>query len=369
MYKWEDESWDTVNLSANYSFNDRVSARPYMIVPADVGTFSVYIEANGFMTVKTIGGKADGCWNGIIAYDASVSGWDVGNYKRCTISNFKTSMRFVCGHPDVELNGCKFSGNRGVECDWIASFELHCDDDEGGWVLYAPPIQKDSTFNYVVSYANYTDKTCEWGSVSISIDEENSKSDSLNVRRSKRGYELRSRERQPVNQTPPDYPGVPDLEGTKTLQIEEQQHDVISDVQSDRPLASSLEVFLNDSVAQAEYRERTQKGSPLRSIPETEEVAHAYRARLQPGDGKFIHDRLDRQRVKEISKVNLPSLISPTKDMGPAMQRYNNAMLLSKMTEKEQAKYMKIRGSYFGGGQKAADEYLRSLNLHERFSE
>jgi len=173
MYCWEDEQWKKVHLTANYAANDRASAQPYVIIPARKGHFKVYMECEGFQAVKSIKGKADGSWCGMIAYDTTQSSWMVNEYIGCKITDFRSTTTWVCGHPDVKLNDCQFKPNRGVECDYFCSFDLVCDDDDSKWVIYAPRIQKDSDFNYVVSYANFTDKRMEWGGVSISIDEVN----------------------------------------------------------------------------------------------------------------------------------------------------------------------------------------------------
>lgn len=172
LFKWEDESWTSVNLSANYLKNDRVEATPYFLIPSNKGKYSVYIECEGFQAVKSIGGQADGCWTGLIAYDRSKEGWQARTYTATAITNYKASSTTVGGHPDSELNDCKFRQERMVESDFSCSFHLECDGD-GYWALQAPPVQKSSDYNYVVSYANYTEKRLEWGSVSISIDEVN----------------------------------------------------------------------------------------------------------------------------------------------------------------------------------------------------
>nr|QFP92658.1 P5 protein [Pepper vein yellows virus]QQZ00020.1 P5 protein [Pepper vein yellows virus] len=173
MYKWEDEKWDKVNLQAGYSRNDRRCMETYLTIPADKGKFHVYLEADGEFVVKHIGGDLDGSWLGNIAYDVSQRGWTIGNYKGCKIKNFQTNTTFVAGHPDAKMNGKTFDSARAVEVDWFASFELECDDEEGSWMIYPPPIQKDASYNYTVSYGNYTEKYCEWGAISVSIDEDN----------------------------------------------------------------------------------------------------------------------------------------------------------------------------------------------------
>ena len=171
MYKWEDEKWSTVRLSAGYAVNDRVKAQPYIIVPADAGHFSIYIEAEGFYAVKSVGGKAPDSWCGFVAYNSSDPGWLVNQYSGCTISNYQVTTTFVAGHPDATVNDCHLKPGRAVEADFFASFDLKVDEGGGYWILYVPYYQKSSDYNYIVSYGNYTNKTCEFGSLAISIDE------------------------------------------------------------------------------------------------------------------------------------------------------------------------------------------------------
>nr|UCR98709.1 P3-P5 fusion protein [Strawberry polerovirus 1] len=170
LWKWENESWTDTVLTANYSKNDRVEAIPYFLVPVAKGTHRVYIECEGDYGVKSIGGKADGCWGGIICFDSKKDGWMARPYSSCKMTNYKARTTFVCGHPDAELNGCKFPKERGVESDCQISFHLEVEDD-GYFAMQPPPIQKSHEYNYDTSYAAYTDKNMEWGSISISIDE------------------------------------------------------------------------------------------------------------------------------------------------------------------------------------------------------
>ncbi|APG75730.1 hypothetical protein 3 [Changjiang polero-like virus 1] len=197
MYKWEDEKWSTVHLTAGYSRNDGEEIQPYMVIPASKGKFRVYLECEGFMAVKSIGGKADGCWAGLMAYDSTKSGWSVSEYVGAKITNIQANTNFVCGHPDVKLNDCTFKKNRGIECDFVCSFHLDCDDEDGKWLLYPPPVQKSDDFNYIVSYSNFTDKWLEWGMISISIDEINSPSSLQGLPRRRLTQQLTTPEGQP----------------------------------------------------------------------------------------------------------------------------------------------------------------------------
>jgi len=199
LWKWEDERWDKLNLQAGYSRNDTRCMEVYCVIPANVGKFNVYLEADGEFVIKHIGGKLDGSWLGNIAYDVSQRGWTVANYKGCKIENLQVNTTFVPGHPDAEMNGKSFDSARAIEVDWFASFELTCNDDEGSWMLYPPPIQKDSSYNYTVSYGNYTEKYCEWGAISIAIDEINEGSEPKSLR--KREMAQVAPEGQPGEQT------------------------------------------------------------------------------------------------------------------------------------------------------------------------
>lgn len=171
MYFWKDEAWSVETLSAGYNLNNRDRATPFFCVPVEKGKYSVYIQCEGFKAVKAKGGSNDGRMNGFITDNSSQMGWRAYNYDGCVISNYKASNDRVLGHPDLKVNGCSFSDQL-VETDFYCSFHLEV-ATEGYFAIQAPPIEKDDHYNYVVSYANYTEKIMEWGSVSIAMDEVN----------------------------------------------------------------------------------------------------------------------------------------------------------------------------------------------------
>lgn len=171
MYFWKDEAWSVETLSAGYSINNRDRATPFFLVPVEKGKYSVYIQCEGFKAVKAKGGSNDGRMSGFITDNPSQAGWRAYNYDGCVISNYKASNDRVQGHPDLKVNGCSFSDQL-VETDFYCSFHLEV-ATEGYFGLQAPPIEKDDHYNYVVSYANFTEKVMEWGSVSIAMDEVN----------------------------------------------------------------------------------------------------------------------------------------------------------------------------------------------------
>lgn len=171
LYFWKDESWSIEYLSANYSQNDSNRATPYFLIPVSEGKYSVYIECEGFQAVKAKDGPNDGKMSGFITYSEGQNGWMARAYTGCTISNYRATDSKVAGHPDLEVNGCNVTDQL-VERDFYCSFHLDATGD-GYFALQAPPIEKSDHHNFVVSYGNFTNKTLEWGSVSISIDEVN----------------------------------------------------------------------------------------------------------------------------------------------------------------------------------------------------
>nr|UYL94462.1 MAG: ORF5 [Guiyang Paspalum paspaloides solemo-like virus 1] len=171
MYFWKDEAWSVETLSAGYSINNRERATPFFLVPVEKGKYSVYVQCEGFKAVKAKGGSNDGRMSGFITDNSGQAGWRAYNYDGCVISNYKASNDRVQGHPDLKVNGCSFTDQL-VETDFYCSFHLEV-ATEGYFGVQAPPIEKSDHYNYVVSYANFTEKVMEWGSVSIAMDEVN----------------------------------------------------------------------------------------------------------------------------------------------------------------------------------------------------
>jgi hypothetical protein len=171
MYLWKDESWSIEKLSAGYRVNNRDRAIPYLLIPVEKGKYSVFIQCEGFKAVKAKGGTNDGKMSGFICDNVNLQGWRAYAYTGCSISNYKTADSNVPGHPDMRVNNCSFTDQL-VERDFSCSFHLEV-PQQGYFGLEAPPIEKSDHFNFVVSYANFTEKIMEWGSVSIAIDEVN----------------------------------------------------------------------------------------------------------------------------------------------------------------------------------------------------
>lgn len=401
MFKWSDEKWETVNLQANYSQNNRVQAIPYMVIPAEKGTFKIYLEADGMHAVKTKGGKADGSWNGIIAYDTGAQGWAVGNYKGCTITNYQTSNDYVQGHPDVKLNGCSFTSNRAVECDWYASFHMECDDDDGAWTLYSPPIQKSSDYNYAVSYANFTDKACEWGAVSISIDEVNDTMVSLETsairqeeRQRKRALRLALTEQDYVKTQEPKKENFEEAYSltVKTGDQPRSRESTLKDPDSPPTIPPdnwSINQWLEGGEDKVEgyfnYPEESQEPTekdfdpppptppPIlpseSSVPNTGNLIRAV-GHERPGDRQLAHQLLEVKRKMKYEPTVDPKKLAPSMG-GSRLSTLTGGFLKSKkvdelrrfMTSEEVKERKRIRDQL---GEKAEIAYLNGLHLERR---
>lgn len=395
MYKWENERWDTISLQANYSRNDRRCAEPYMVVPADKGKFHVYIECDGEFVVKHIGGDIDGSWLGNVAYDKSQRGWTVGEYKGCKIENLQNNTIFVPGHPDATMNGKHFDVNRVVEADWFASFHLTCDDDEGGWLLYPPPIQKDSSYNYTVSYGNYTEKYCEWGAISISIDEDDENGNVPNRgvprRTPTQGKEnpllTETSQRQDSNTLilvdDPENAGSDDVEEGDNLDAPESQE--IPDYTGDDPWVnlqnkSTLDPFKDDdrqsarSSLRGTLRPKLPQPQPTRSITSWQpnpDLVEAWNPESYPGYSKedvaaatiiaggSIHDGRDMLAKRDKSVLDSRKKWSITSSLsGGTLKASAQSEKLAKLTSSERRMFEQIKKQ---SGKTRAAEYLEEI--------
>lgn len=407
MYKWEDEKWDKVNLQAGYSRNDRRCMETYLTIPADKGKFHVYLEADGEFVVKHIGGELDGSWLGNIAYDVSQRGWNIGNYKGCKIKNYQSNTVFVAGHPDATMNGKNFDAARAVEVDWFASFELECDDEEGSWAIYPPPIQKDSSYNYTVSYGNYTEKYCEWGAISVSIDEDNNGNAPRRIPRKgamawsspEPSFSGDGSQRQDYNTPSPEKRGSDDLESER----KEEEDNLLSELEEENipdaddedqwkgiPRESETGASEDDRVSTSSRLRGNlkpkglPKPQPTRTItrfdPEPD-LVEAWRPDLAPGYSKAdvaaatviaggsIHegrDMLKRRDEKVMDSRKKWGILSSTSSLtGGALKKLSaQSEKLAQLTTGERAEFERIKRQ---SGKTAAAEYLE-LVLEEKTS-
>lgn len=173
LYRWEDEQWTVSDFEAYWSENRTAYATACIEIPVSKGNHSVYIECEGFQPVKALTAPNDGKMSGLVAYNPARDGWSAYPRQGCTISNYRATDKKVFGHPELEINNCKFTSNQVVERDFFCSFHLECTTDSAIFVLQAPPLEKLDTYNYIVSYGDYSEKELEFGAISISIDEVN----------------------------------------------------------------------------------------------------------------------------------------------------------------------------------------------------
>nr|QBA69698.1 putative P5 protein [Peach associated luteovirus] len=142
------------------------------IFPLDEGDWYVDIVCEGYQAVMAIGGDEDKKWLGFIAYnDDEQSNWNVGNYRNVVCSELLVTSSWKFGHKDLVLNGCNFQRGQVIERDSVITFKVKSGSGGGEFFLVGPPVMKTEKYNYVVSYGGYTDKTMEFGSITVCADE------------------------------------------------------------------------------------------------------------------------------------------------------------------------------------------------------
>nr|DAZ90978.1 MAG TPA: readthrough protein [Luteoviridae sp.] len=170
----EDEVQQWKNINASWYASTEVSKTPMFVFEMTRGDYTVDIQCEGYQAVTAKGGETAGQWLGMIAYNDSESdNWGVGIYDNCKISNVSNTSSWKLGHKDTRLNGCGFSRGQIIERDATLSFHINVFKEQGRFFLIAPPVMNADKYNYVVSYADYTDKIMEFGSISVTVDEVN----------------------------------------------------------------------------------------------------------------------------------------------------------------------------------------------------
>lgn len=159
-------------ISSSWWVNTSVNSQAIFVFDINPGSYSVNISCEGQQSVDHVGGATEGHWLGLIAYgNQSDDNWGVGVYSNCTITKYINTATWRPGHKDLELNGCRFNDGQIVERDAVMSFHVAA-SNQARFYLAAPKTQKADKYNYVVSYGGYTDKTMEFGTITVTIDEQ-----------------------------------------------------------------------------------------------------------------------------------------------------------------------------------------------------
>lgn len=139
--------------------------------PIPEGEWSVEISAEGYQATSSTTDPNKGYVDGLIAYDDSNEGWNIGMGNNVVISNNKADNTWKYGHPDLEINTCHFKQRQCLERDGIISFHVKTTGPSATVFVVAPPVQKLSKYNYAVSYGAWTERDMEIGLITVTLDE------------------------------------------------------------------------------------------------------------------------------------------------------------------------------------------------------
>jgi hypothetical protein len=167
----ENENFYWFQIAAQWYSNTNTKAVPMFVFPVPIGEWSVEISTEGYQATSSTTDPNKGRIDGLIAYDNSNEGWNIGAGSNVTITNNKADNSWKYGHPDLEINSCHFNQNQVLEKDGIISFHIKATEKEANFFLVAPPVQKTSKYNYAVSYGAWTDRDMEFGLISVTLDE------------------------------------------------------------------------------------------------------------------------------------------------------------------------------------------------------
>lgn len=170
----ENENFYWFQIAAQWYSNTNTKAVPMFVFPVPIGEWSVEISTEGYQATSSTTDPNKGRIDGLIAYDNSNEGWNIGAGSNVTITNNKADNSWKYGHPDLEINSCHFNQNQVLEKDGIISFHIKATEKEANFFLVAPPVQKTSKYNYAVSYGAWTDRDMEFGLISVTLDEKRS---------------------------------------------------------------------------------------------------------------------------------------------------------------------------------------------------
>nr|WCD57908.1 P5 [Barley yellow dwarf virus] len=148
--------------------------------PIPEGQWSVEISTEGYQATSSTTDPNKGRVDGLIAYDDSSEGWNIGIGNNVEITNNKADNTWKYGHPNLEINSCHFKQQQCLERDGVISCHVKTIGPSATIFVVAPPVQKLSKYNYAVSYGAWTERDMEIGLITVTLDE---KRDSGSARR------------------------------------------------------------------------------------------------------------------------------------------------------------------------------------------
>lgn len=177
------------NVDARWYSSNNVKAVPMYVFPVPEGTWSVEISTEGYQPTASTTDPNKGKVDGMIAYsDDQSEVWNVGINQNCNITNLKADNSWKYGHPDMEINNCHFNQGQVLEMDGTISFHVETTGSDASFFLVGPAVQKQSKYNYAVSYGAWTDRDMELGLISVSLDEKDGSRGSAMKRPRREGH-------------------------------------------------------------------------------------------------------------------------------------------------------------------------------------
>lgn len=299
------------------------------IFPVPQGKWSVEISTEGYQPTSSTTDPNNGKCDGLIAYsdDDKTDVWNVGVQKNITLSNNKADNTWKYGHPDLEINNCKFNNRQVLERDAYISFHVETTGPNASFFLVAPPVQKTARYNYAVSYGAWTDRMLEFGSVTVALDEHlEGGNSSRYIRRSPRPGHLESTRTYDLHLLP----RMDDLIAANTTAVVDGYG---SNISIDRQVLVAVDNHIVDSGDETDdlpgYSSSSSEAPKLPTVNQTKLPPKGFLSRLRESEIEEIADK-----PTEITTPEVRQLADATRQPF-AVGMYNDAFERLSINEKK----------------------------------
>lgn len=399
----EDENMNWTNLDSRWYSQNNLKAIPMIIIPVPQGQWTVEISMEGYQPTSSTTDPNKDKQDGLIAYSNDLNeGWNVGIYNNVEITNNKADNTLKYGHPDMELNSCHFNQGQCLERDGDLTCHVKTTGDNASIFVVGPAVQKQSKYNYAVSYGAWTDRMMEIGMIAVALDEQGSSGSAKKMKRPKRaGHSMAVSTWETIN--------LPEKENSEELETSQRQDfktpftvessDMLDIVGGSAPLpvgeyipdfigndpwsnvstrkSQEEEVMSSKSGLRPQLKPpglpKPQPARTIRSFDPTPDLAEAWRPDVNPGyskedvaaatiiaggsivDGRSMIDKRDKA-VLDGRKSWGSSLASSL--TGGTLKASAKSEKLAKLTSSERAKFEQIKRQQ---GATRASEFLEQI--------
>ncbi|AAK49959.1 putative protein P5 [Beet chlorosis virus] len=399
----EDENMNWTNLDSRWYSQNSLKAIPMVIVPVPQGEWTVEISMEGYQPTSSTTDPNKDKQDGLIAYNDDLKeGWNVGVYNNVEITNNKADNTLKYGHPDMELNSCHFNQQQCLERDGDLTCHIKTTGDNASFFIVGPAVQKQSKYNYAVSYGAWTDRMVEIGMIAIALDEQGSSGSARTERPKRVGHsmavstwetinlpekedseKLKTGQRQDLK-TPFTISGSSDVKGIEKRDLPLPADEDIPDFIGNDPWSNvSIRKLQEEEAMTSKSGLRPQlkppglpKPQPVRTIGNfnpTPELVESWRPDVNPGyskedvaaatilyggsikDGRSMIDKRDKA-VLDGRKHWGSSLASSL--TGGTLKASAKSEKLAKLTSRERAEFERIKRQQ---GTTQASEYLEFI--------